>query len=321
MKKLLLFIITICLTKVVLSQNVGIGTAVPSAKLHINHKATASSPTLRLFDSTAGTGSSILFAKESQSNTFSIISTNSTFAADNMLDFRTTFNSGFLLRGNGRVGINNVTNPTATLHVGGGVKINDTLNVTGDVNFTGKLKLNNNTGNAGQVLISNGVAGNPEWANSSYPSNERAWVRTIATNITTAPFQDTIDISSIDYNTSTATINLTNNTITINKAGLYRFQGVVDLDISDAVTNVGFQSYPRCLIVVNDDDLFFYVGDESVYDEGNFHGRSIPFSVDRYVTAGSVICLTFSMRNLSSASNLSIGGNQSTYFSFYLIAE
>lgn len=167
MKKLLLFIITICLTKVVLSQNVGIGTAVPSAKLHINHKATASSPTLRLFDSTAGTGSSILFAKESQSNTFSIISTNSTFAADNTLDFRTTFNSGFLLRGNGRVGINNVTNPTATLHVGGGVKINDTLNVTGDANLTGKLKFSGNAGQEKQVLISNGTTSSPTWENIS----------------------------------------------------------------------------------------------------------------------------------------------------------
>jgi hypothetical protein len=269
MQKFISILVVLLFIEAVQSQNVGIGTSTPAAKLQINHRTTSASPTLRLLDSTAGTGSSILFAKESQSNSFSVVSTIGIFAASNTLDFRTTFNSGILLRGDGRVGINNITNPTATLHVGGGVKINDTLNVgrgvklndtlnvAGDVNFTGKLKLNNNTGNAGQVLVSNGAAGNPEWANSSYPSNERAWIRTIATNITTAPFQDTIDLSSINYNTSTATINLTNNTITISKAGLYRFQGVVDLDISNAVTNVGFQSYPRCLIVVNDDDLFF----------------------------------------------------------------
>jgi hypothetical protein len=163
MKKIIIIFLSVfifCINTV--AQNVGIGTATPGAKLHINHKATAASPTLRLFDSTAGTGSSILFAKQSAGNTFSIVSTNDIFVANSSLDFRSTFNSGIFLRGDGRVGINNVTSPAATLHVGGGVKINDTLNVAsnatidGNVNIAGNLLTNGMAGTNGQVLTMNG---------------------------------------------------------------------------------------------------------------------------------------------------------------------
>jgi hypothetical protein len=304
------------------SQNVGIGTTTPGAKLQINHRTTASSPTLRLFDSTAGTGSSILFAKESQSNSFSVVSTIGTFAASNTLDFRTTFNSGILLRGDGRVGINNISNPVATLHVGGGVKIDDTLNVTGDINIAGKLKVNNNAGTPGQVLISQGSGNNPEWATSSYPASERAWITTNNMSITAAPFQATLDLANVDYNTSSANIDFTNNTITINKSGLYRFQGVVFAIGNTIITNSG--SYARCTIRLQDDNMTFLVGDELLYENaGNLVNRGIPFSADRYITAGSVISLIFIFGNIASASSVGILGtsNSSTYLSFYQISE
>lgn len=160
---MIVFVFAVCIKTV--GQNIGIGTTTPGGKLQINHRATASSPTLRLFDSTAGTGSSILFTKESQSNSFSIVSTIGILAASNTLDFRNTFSSGILLKGDGKVGINNVTNPIAALHVGGGVKItdslnvskgvklNDTLNVSGDINMGGGLKVNGDAGLPGQALM------------------------------------------------------------------------------------------------------------------------------------------------------------------------
>jgi hypothetical protein len=334
MKKLLiLFITTLSMARFSFAQNIGIGTATPSAKLQVNHRTTASSPTLRLFDSTAGTGSSILFAKEAQSNSFSVVSIIGLLAANNTLDFRTTFNSGILLRGDGRVGINNITSPTATLHVGGGVKINDTLlveggvkindtlNVSSDVNISGKLKLNNDAGIAGQVLISNGIGGNPEWANSSYPSNERAWIKTSPINMTSSPFEDTINLTATDYNTSSATFNFTNNTITINKTGLYRFQGMIFVDILDPVKNGSNTStYSRFILNLSDDNLIFPVCDEPLYNAGFPDSRGISFSVDRHISAGSVICPTFRFVNLFSASNVSICFSGS-YLSFYLIAE
>jgi hypothetical protein len=323
MRKLLSFIINLYLFNITsTAQNVGIGSAAPLAKLQINHKTTAASPTLRLFDSTAGTGSSILFAKESQSNSFSVVSTIGTFAANNSLDFRTTFNSGILLRGDGKIGINNITNPVATLHIGGGVKINDTLNVTGDINITGKFKVNNDAGTAGQVLISGGAGNNPEWAASSFPANERAWITTNNMSITAAPFQATLDLENVDYNTSSANIDFTNNTITINKSGLYRFQGMIYAIGNTIVTNSG--PYARCTMRLQDDNITFLAADELLYENaGNLVNRGITFSTDRYITAGSVISFVFNFGNILSASSVGILGssNSSTYLSFYLISE
>ncbi len=133
------------------TQNVGIGTTTPTAKFQINHKNTGSSPSLTLFDSADGTGSKLLFSKQNQGNSFSIVSLIDVLAANGSLDFRTTFNSGILLKGDGKVGINNVS-PAARLHVGGGVKVQDTLNVGSDLNLGGNLKVDNNAGTPGQVL-------------------------------------------------------------------------------------------------------------------------------------------------------------------------
>ncbi len=143
-------------------QNIGIGTITPTAKLQINHKNTGSSPALTLFDSAAGTGSKLLFTKQSQGTNFSIVSTIDLLAAYSFLDFRTSFASGILLKADGKVGIGN-TNPLAKLDVSGGVKIQDTLNVGSHLNVEGILKINGNAGTPNQVLVSNGTSSSPSW--------------------------------------------------------------------------------------------------------------------------------------------------------------
>lgn len=156
MKKLTQFLFLFLIVTAIHAQNnIGIGTSTPTAKLQINHKNNSSSPSLTLFDSTAGTGSKLLFAKENQGNSFSIVSNIGTLAANNTLDIRNTFSSGISLKGDGKVGINNVTSPLATLHVGGGAKINDTLNVGSDLNLGGALKVDGNAGLPGQALMKN----------------------------------------------------------------------------------------------------------------------------------------------------------------------
>jgi FG-GAP repeat len=191
MKKIIITFTSFLFVIVALAQsgNIGIATPTPGGKLQINHKNTGSSPSLILFDSASGTGSKLLFTKQSQGNTFSFLSTIDVFAANSSLDIRTTFNSGILLRGDGRVGINNITSPTATLHVGGGVKINDTLhivkgvkmedtlNVGGDINIEGNLKINGNAGTPNQVLVSNGSTNSPSWTelNTSGDVGFGAW--------------------------------------------------------------------------------------------------------------------------------------------------
>ncbi len=321
MKKLTQFLFFVLIVTAIHAQNnIGIGTSTPTAKLQINHKNTSSSPTLTLFDSAAGTGSKLLFAKQNQGNSFSIVSNIDLFSANGSLDFRTTFASGIILKGDGKVGINNA-NPAARLDVAGGVKVQDTLNVGSDINIMGNLKVNNDAGIAGQVLVSNGTGNSPEWAASSYPPNERAWIKILPINMTSAPFEDTINLSTTDYNTSSATFNFTNNTITINRTGLYRFQGMIFVDILDPVKNGSNTStYSRFILNLTDDNLFFSVCDEPLYNAGFPDSRGISFSVDRYISAGSVICPTFRFVNLFSATNVSIGLSNS-YFSFYLIAD
>jgi FG-GAP repeat len=173
MKKITITCISLLLVAVTTAQtgNVGIGTTSPTARLHINHKNTAGSPSLILFDSAAGTGSKLLFSKQNQGTNFSLLSTIDVLSANSSLDMRTTFNSGIFLRGDGRVGINNITNPAATLHVGGGMKIQDTLNAGGDINIEGKLKINGNTGAANQVLVSKGAGASQTWENINSIAN------------------------------------------------------------------------------------------------------------------------------------------------------
>ena len=154
MKKSIIFLLACIVCTGAVAQNVGISTSVPTGKLQINHKATASSPTLRLLDSAAGTGSQILFSKESQSNSFSLVSTIGVFAANNTLDFRTSFNSAMVIKGDGKVGINEESPQGA-------------LDVVGNMYLTGKLFSNGGSGITGQVLGIN-QSGNPVWGNSGY---------------------------------------------------------------------------------------------------------------------------------------------------------
>jgi hypothetical protein len=334
MKKLLLLFITLGLTKGLLSQNIGIGTSTPGAKLQINHRTAASSPTLRLFDSTAGTGSSILFAKEGQSNSFSVVSSIGLLAANNTLDFRTTFNSGILLRGDGRVGINNVASPVATLHIGGGVKINDTLNVSKGViledtllvkksiNILAGFKMNGNNGTDGQILVSRGENMNPEWRNPTYPANERASAILQGTSflVTATPFSATVPLSDFlfHYNNSSATFDYTNNEVVINKSGLYQVTVSYGLQ-SGALPNIA----PYGIFSVDVQVGSSLISSERVAmypSSGITYGNKVNFSFTRYISAGTSLETKVNIFNFPVGSILStVPGSH--YLSFHLIAE
>lgn len=148
------------------SQNVGIGTSTPGGRLHISHKATVASPTLRLFDSSAGTGSSILFTKESQGNSFSMVSTIGTIAANNTLDFRTTFNSAMIIKGDGNVGIGTTT-PQARLQIGHtSTGISPTLDLLDITGGAGSLLQFSKQGFTANMQIWSGIFGNTASGNS-----------------------------------------------------------------------------------------------------------------------------------------------------------
>lgn len=109
--------------------------------------------------------------------------------------------------GAGNVGIGNLTP---------GYK----LDVNGDINVTGLLRMNGSAGTAGQVLTSNG-ASDPQWKDASFANNTRFGVA--MTNSTIGG--GTMSITATEYNLNTTDITIGTNSITINKTGLYHFNG------------------------------------------------------------------------------------------------
>lgn len=125
------------------AQNVGIGTTAPTGRLQVNHRSVNQSGLL-LLDSTAlGSGSMefrnvnntrrLLFQGYAENNSNS----------GQFLDVKSDSSFIATFRGNGRMGINNLS-PSYP------------LDVTGDINTTGSLRVNGSAGTGGQVLRSNG---------------------------------------------------------------------------------------------------------------------------------------------------------------------
>jgi hypothetical protein len=98
------------------SQNVGIGTASPSAKLQVNSSSTPVRPLVLLTDSSVGTGHSIQLGRQGIVNTWSVNAYPQNTNAFSYLRFETGGNTPLTLLGDGRVGIN-TANPSVALEV------------------------------------------------------------------------------------------------------------------------------------------------------------------------------------------------------------
>lgn len=161
MKKLVSLFIILCLAKGILSQNIGIGTTMPGAKLQINHKALANTPSIMLFDSTGGAGSEIRFVRQGVAitNNFAI---HAGFTGVNSTSYlrmmATSGQPGITMNGNGHV------------VVGGGTpNFVGTFNVQGSANFTDNILMNGDAGQVGQPLVSNSEDfGAPAWYPNAY---------------------------------------------------------------------------------------------------------------------------------------------------------
>ena len=110
---------------------------------------------------------------------------------------------------NGNVGIGNAT------------PVNK-LDVNGDINVTGTIKTNGNPGTTGQLLVSNGTVA-PTWQTPALPNNTRFSTQMPTSNATNdvAGFMSFLSY----YNTNGTDITIGSDFITINKTGLYHFEG------------------------------------------------------------------------------------------------
>lgn len=155
-------------------------------------------------------------------------------------------------------------------------------NMNGPLGFNGPLRVNGNPGTAGQVLTSNGTA-TPEWSNSSFNNNVR-----FAASFTTPATAPIINTYTSIYNTSAADVTIGANTITVNKTGLYHFEGYATGVIT--FTTVASLYYFSLSLFADGIEFEFSRGEEMPRTGSIFEfSKTIHFSQDVYITAPAVI--------------------------------
>jgi hypothetical protein len=323
MKKLILFHMFVFVLFVSYSQNIGIGTLTPSAKLTVAGSETTAD----------GQGAAIRLWNTSSANSWYLRSgaagTNTPNGGFSIAD-----NSGyhFNIANGGNIGIG-ILPTTAKFHVngemrlqglnlfefgagvpnkevnagkigynafgqnglvfigGGSTNLNRSIfffaeggtTMNGPLNFNGPLRVNGSPGTAGQVLTSNGTSV-PEWTNSSFSNN----VRFAASFTTPATFPFDNAYTSI-YNTSGADVTIAANTITINKTGLYHFEGYATGVIT--FTTLASLYYFRFSLFADGVEFEFSRGDEMPRISSSIFefSKTIHFSQDLYITAPAIV--------------------------------
>jgi hypothetical protein len=187
-----------------------------------------------------------------------------------------------------------------------------------NINATGKLKVNGNAGTGGQVLASNSTNPPVSTSISSNTAGGKFLIKQGTVSPTTnqannffvigpnAPATQTafIDFISQDYNTSSdVTIDLANDLITINRTGIYHFEGMVGY-----LTN--FSSIPQSPPIAS---LGVKIGNNSVLliDEtplqngiGSAFANTISFKLDKYLVANQTIKFEVGISGSNFKSNL-----------------
>ena len=335
MKRILFYTHSIFFVLVILcvsegfSQNVGIGTTVPTGKLQLNHRSQSFNPSLVIFDSSTSSAGRIKFLN-SGGNRFWQINTivNNAIPSGHYMDIVTDSLWIMTLRGNGNVGINNSV-PSYKLDVSGDgyfqgiLRVNDRLglgvtnpteklDVNGNINLTGVLKVNGSAGTAGQVLTSNG-AGDPQWKNAAYSNNSR-----FAADIPVTSGDVNLPYIAI-YNLNPADVTIAGTSITINKTGLWHFEGYTNSRIGFSSTPPG-QSIDAYLYA--DGEFYYYMDNGSmnrVLSESATWSRFQNFSNDIYITAPAIVYLSVGMT--SSGSPTILFYSTRGLISGYLISE
>jgi hypothetical protein len=161
---------------------------------------------------------------------------------------------------------------------------------SGPINLFGTFKVFGNQGNPGQVLTSNGSSA-PTWTNAAFSNNTRFKVE-YYTNETGS---GNMNIVATEYNLNPSDITVSANSITINKSGLYRFNGAI-------VGRESFSGYPSvydseldCAIVLSgamSDQLELATSDHltrsNLTANLNFYIHK-SFSIDMYIPAGTLV--------------------------------
>lgn len=226
------------------------------------------------------------------------------------------------------------------------------LDVVGNLNVTGAIMSSGQAGSPGQVLTSAGTGNAPTWANTAYAGGGRFWIIP-ANNTRTAgsitgrggfsidgTLNETTQTDSLDFGTTNETgtdftisnPGLTRNYITVNRTGLYHFEGNLRYFVTSALS---VNMIPRATLhfLVNStvdlnmllfEDLLEKTGGSETSNSLNSYNYSGKFQLDIHLNAGSTIAFNTGLNNLRFPGNtdlIAIGVSTGGYISGQFVAE
>ena len=218
------------------------------------------------------------------------------------------------------------------------------LDVNGHTNLRGALKINGNAGTTGQVLVSQGNNTPPVWMNNVVDGGGRFWLTfpnnthnsgRFGFNISGSTTQeDSLDFTSVkiygtDFTLSTA--GEENNYITVNRSGLYHFEGTIRIF---ATSEPAISMAPRGIVrfLANEPsgvDPNIILVEERLEEEsstisgGNdFHNLNAKFQINVYLLAGATVAFRAGLTRLKTSTPLvGLGIASGGYIAGHFIAE
>lgn len=186
--------------------------------------------------------------------------------------------------------------------------------MNGPLDFNGPLSVNGNSGTAGQVLTSNGT-GTATWTDAAFNNNTRFAASFSAANVNTAVSYTVI------YNTNTTNVAITTGSITINKPGLYHFEGSISLNANytalpnSSAADITFITGPLSMDVVSRQAL-----------NRNFNSLASfelteRFSQDVYIASTGTVSVSSTIFSTLPTGVTLAGGNISGRITGYLISD
>jgi hypothetical protein len=239
------------------SNNVGIGIASPSAKLHINGPVKLEG--FNAFEFGGGVAGKEVNAGKIGYRTFTVDALDIVGAGSSTTDRK------------------------VKIYAEAGTTL------TGPINIAGALQVFGNSGTAGQVLTSNGST-SPLWTNAAYGNTIRfsfdLLQTTVGANI------DSMNFTATNYNLSPAQVFIVGANATrlqINKTGLYHFSGSVDLSYLNLTTATETGAYLDYYINNKAYPVDMGIALHVVGGGNHDYYKRFQFSFDVYLTAGQTL--------------------------------
>lgn len=228
------------------------------------------------------------------------------------------------------------------------------LDVAGNIKLTGAIMPNGIAGNAGQVLTSNGTGTAATWESPAYTGAGRFWIIPTNNSRSTGSFSgrggwnldgaanETTQTDSLDFGSSNEsgtdfTINnpgLVNNYVTVNRTGLYHFEGVLRYFVTSTLSVamlpratldflVNQPSSPDLSLILLEDPMDKTGGTETGSPANNFN-YTAKFQLNIHLQSGSTITFRtgFNLLRFPGAADLiAMGVSQGGYISGHFVAE